>query len=80
MGNPLVYHGAAPSNDANEITDNGCWECGNNVLNMPENWCYLFVYRMSSSSFVVQIATNNENGGFYYRKRYNGNWLDWSKL
>ena len=80
LGNPLRYYATLPSNDANKFVTNGWWECGDSVSNMPCNWCYLIVFRMSNSNFIVQFAMNNESGGFYYRKCYNGNWLSWIEI
>lgn len=80
MGNPLRYYPTLPSYDANDFVTNGWWECRDLVSNMPCNWCYLFVYRMSNSNFVVQFAMNNEGGAYFYRKKYAGTWFDWKQI
>ena len=80
MGNPLVFKSVLPSNNADEIKENGWYECLNMVENMPEVWCYLFVYKMSTYNFIIQHAINNESGGYYFRKCYGGTWQPWQRI
>ena len=80
MGNPLVFKSVLPSNNADEIKESGWYECLNMVENMPEDWCYLFVYKMSTYNFIIQHAINNESGGYYFRKCYAGSWIPWQRI